>query len=41
MLYGKKSEKLTPEDEHQMRLFNETENGSSEENEPKNRQKNN
>jgi transposase len=29
MLYGKKSEKLTPEDEHQMRLFNEIEDGSS------------
>ena len=35
MLYGKKSEKLTLEDEHQMRLFNETEDGSSQENEPK------
>lgn len=33
MLYGKKSEKLTAEDEHQMRLFNEAEDGSSEENE--------
>ena len=30
-LYGKKSEKLTPEDEHQMRLFNEAEEGSGEE----------
>ena len=30
MLYGKKSEKLTPEDEHQMRLFNEAEEGSEE-----------
>jgi len=33
-LYGKKSEKLSPKDEHQMRLFNETEEGSGEENEP-------
>ncbi len=33
MLYGKKSEKLTPEDEHQMRLFNEAEDGSGEEDE--------
>lgn len=31
MLYGKKSEKLTPEDEHQMCLFNEAEDGSIEE----------
>ncbi|MBU4387889.1 IS66 family transposase, partial [Candidatus Dependentiae bacterium] len=28
LLFGKKSEKLTPEDEHQMRLFNEAEDGS-------------
>jgi len=34
MLYGKKSEKLTPEDEYQMRLFNEAEEGSGEENAP-------
>lgn len=34
MLYGKKSEKLTPEDEHQMRLFNEAEEGDREEAEP-------
>ena len=34
MLYGKKSEKLTPEDEHQMRLFNESEDGYSEEEQP-------
>ena len=34
MLYGKKSEKLTPEDEHQMHLFNEIEDGSEEENKP-------
>ena len=33
MLYGRKSEKLTPEDEHQMHLFNEIEDGSGEENE--------
>ncbi len=29
-LYGKKSEKLTPEDEHQMHLFNEAEDGFNE-----------
>lgn len=28
LLFGKKSEKLTKEDEHQMRLFNETEDGA-------------
>jgi transposase len=28
LLFGKKSEKLTPEDEHQMSLFNEAEDGS-------------
>jgi transposase len=33
MLYGKKSEKLTPEDEHQMHLFNELEDGSGDEDE--------
>ncbi|HPL19173.1 MAG TPA: IS66 family transposase zinc-finger binding domain-containing protein, partial [Spirochaetota bacterium] len=30
LLFGKKSEKLSPEDEHQMRLFNEAEDGSEE-----------
>ncbi len=30
LLFGKKSEKLSPEDEHQMRLFNEAEDGSVE-----------
>lgn len=30
LLFGKKSEKLSPEDEHQMRLFNEGEDGSGE-----------
>ena len=33
MLYGRKSEKLTPEDEHQMHLFNEIEDGSGDEKE--------
>jgi len=39
MLYGKKSEKLTPEDEHQMRLFNEAEEGSAEKDESEKHEK--
>jgi transposase len=38
MLYGKRSEKLTPEDEQQMRLFNEAEDEFREENESETRE---